>query len=152
MPVACWPLESLALPAVHNFRGLLLSFFFPRKRAKTASYSYQLSQLLSFLECGGGFNAETAGRLSALWRDGEFCPHMHSYFSVTFMNLNQLLCCFSPRRTRSFVAVHHFPLRRSLFFVTSTSPTTAPLCFFFYLFTFFHTVCNIFFTNYLAMI
>lgn len=95
--------KSIVLPGVQS-----REFLFPWKKANngrrnffSSSYSYQLSQPVSFLECGGGFNVEIAGRLSALWRDGEFCPYMHSYFSITFMNLNHCLCCFISRRTWS---------------------------------------------------
>lgn len=139
-PGACWPLGSLVLPAVHGCKFL---FSLPWKRAKTASYSYQLSQRLSFLECGGGFNAEIAGRLSALCRDGEFCPHRHSYFSVTFMNLNQRLCCFTSLRTCSFVAVSPLssPLSKPLLWYLYFPDDCSAL--FLYLSTFFHTVCNI---------
>lgn len=98
------------------------SSFLPRKRAKTASYSYRLSQLVSFLECGGGFNAEIAGRLSALWRDGEFLPahalllqcNLYEFKSAPLLlhfSADLLFCCRSllPSQAQPFLRYLYFP-------------------------------------------
>lgn len=70
----------------------------------------------------GWYYAEIASRLSALWHDGEYCPYMHSYFNITFMNLNHFLCCFISPWTCSFVAFLHItPSHTQSFFFTSHS-------------------------------
>lgn len=105
----------------NSFRGWKCNLFLeekPKQKKEFKVIHINWVNWSSFWNVGVVLCMEIAGRLSALWHNGDYCPYMHFYFNITFMNLNYIFCCFISPWTLSVVAFLHITPSNTLTYLS----------------------------------